>query len=69
MSTNDLADPGSACKRLQPGRAVGSERAPGAFERLATLAGGPVAEPNFFISDSRLRWREPRHFNWVTRHA
>jgi hypothetical protein len=70
MSTNDLADPRSACKRLQPGRTVGSERTPGALERLATLAGGgPIAEPNFFISDSHLRWREARHFKWATRHA
>jgi hypothetical protein len=69
MSTNDLADPASACKRLQPGGAVGSERAPSALERFATLAGRPVAKPNFFISDSLLHWREARHFQWVTRHA
>jgi hypothetical protein len=25
------------------------------------------AEPDFFISDSRLGWWEPRHFHWVTR--
>jgi hypothetical protein len=69
MSTNDLADPGSACKRLQPGRVVGSERAPGALECFATLAGGPIAKPIFFISDSLLLWREARHFQWVTRHG
>jgi hypothetical protein len=26
-----------------------------------------LAEPDFFISGSRLSWWEPRHFQWVTR--
>ena len=40
MSRKNLADPESACKPVQPGRAAGSERAPGPLARFATLAGG-----------------------------
>jgi hypothetical protein len=40
MSMKNLADPESACKPVQPGQAAGSERAPGALARFATLAGG-----------------------------
>jgi hypothetical protein len=27
-----------------------------------------LVEPDFSVSDSRLTWWEPRHFQWVTRH-
>jgi hypothetical protein len=40
MNRKNLADPESACKPVQPGQAAASERAPGALERFAKLAGG-----------------------------
>jgi hypothetical protein len=40
MSTKNLADPESACKPVQAGRAAFSERTPGALARFAALAGG-----------------------------
>lgn len=40
MSAKNLADPESARKPVQPGKAAGSERAPSSLERFAKLAAG-----------------------------
>jgi hypothetical protein len=55
MSTKNLADPESACKPVRPGPAAGLERAPGPFERFATLARGPVLMTTARFGRSRVR--------------